>query len=82
MKECTESIENMPDVIWAKPFNPGWGGRWYDHPVPEAEQYVKANDQGEIYAWWFAYSGESVKYGYFRHERREAINATIGYRKA
>lgn len=78
-----ESVEHMPDTIWAKEFNPGWGGgRWYPHEMPDTDKYVKADNQGEIYAWWFAYSEDGPKAGYFRSERREAINATVGYRKA
>lgn len=78
-----ESIEDMPDVIWARVFNPGWkGGRWYASEMPDTDKYIKADDQGEIYAWWFSYAEDRPKHGYFRSERREAINATVGYRKA
>ncbi len=94
-----DSIEDMPDLIWAKPYNPGWGGRGFDF-VPTAEmfvyydgykfepntKYVKDEQRAEIFAWRqiFKKGPDPFTYllGPFRLERREAINQTVGYRKA
>lgn len=37
-----DSIKNIPDVIWAQEYNPGWGGgRWYS-TKPSLESYAFA----------------------------------------
>ena len=92
------SVEDMPDVIWSRPYNPGLGGRWFDFE-PTADmfvyadgykfepyaKYVKDEQRAEIFAWGWTFkdgSSGNMKLGPFRLERREAINLTVGYRKA
>jgi len=81
-----DTIEDMPDEIWCKKFNPGWGGGWWEYTATEGyDRYVKHNEAGEVFAWRIAgvnRKGGPYNLTYFRSERREAINHTIGYRKA
>jgi hypothetical protein len=93
-----DSIEDMPDVIWALQYGPGLGGRWLDiEPTADMfvyadgykfepyTKYVKDEQRGEIFAWRQIFKDpDPFTYlrGPFRLERREAINQTVGYRKA
>lgn len=39
-------IEGMPNVIWARQFNPGWGGTWYPSK-PTRDMFIFADSISE-----------------------------------
>ena len=88
-------FNDMPDVIWARPFDGGCSGSWYNiEPTAKMfvfaegyrfrpfSKYIKDDKQGEIFCWNQTPLDIPIMRGWFRLERREAINLTVGYRKA
>jgi hypothetical protein len=88
-------FNHMPNVIWARPFIGTYtGGDWYNiEPTAKmfvfAEgygfkpytKYVKDEQGAEIFAWNQTPLDIPIMRGWFRLERHEAINLTVGYRK-
>ena len=41
-----DTVEGMPSVIWARSFNPGWGGTWYSF-APSRDMFAFADNVSE-----------------------------------